>query len=267
MIKKDTQALNRIYETIGLCSKEGNPYGKRIKKFQQIDSYLEQLIKAVGRLSKKRQLLLVDCASGKSYLSFVANYYLTEVMGRDIRFICIDYNQHVMEASQKAAEKLGYTNMTFICDDIFKVKLNESPDIVYSLHACDTATDMTIAKGVLEEAKYIMTVSCCQHSVRRSMKKHPLGAVTRHGIYKERLGDMVADSMRSLLLESKGYKVDVFDYVSTSETPKNVMVRAMRIGEVSQRKAEQALKEYDSLESLFHTAPQLKHYISIFDPR
>jgi hypothetical protein len=78
---------------------------------------------------------------------------------------------------------------------------------------------------------------------------------------------MVADSMRSLLLESKGYKVDVFDYVSTSETPKNVMVRAMRIGEVNQRKVTQALKAYDSLENLFHTAPQLKHYISIFDPR
>jgi hypothetical protein len=258
---KDLEALNRIYEVIGLSGHKENPNGKRMKKHQQIEAYLAHLAKAVGKLSTKRQILLVDCACGKSYLSFVAYYYLKEVMKRDIKIIGIDYNDHVIKQSKIAATTLGYNNMEFICDDIFNVNFEVAPDIVYSLHACDIATDMTMAKGILENSKYIMTVSCCQHTMRSSMKKHGLSAVTRHGIYKERLTDMVGDSMRALLLESKGYKVEVFDYVATSETPKNVMVRATKIGTVSYKKSQEAMVQYQKLEGIFNANPALEEFL------
>ncbi len=153
--------------------------------------------------------------------------------------------------------------MEFICDDIFNVKFQEKPDIVYSLHACDIATDMTIAKGIQEDAQYIMTVSCCQHTVRNQMRKHSLTSITKHGIYKERLTDMLADSMRSILLESNGYKVKIFEYVPTSETPKNVMVRAVKVGSISKKRKSSLIMEYNKLNNFFNVDIKLAEYIKM----
>lgn len=249
----DIQEMKDVFSVIGLANDQGQYYQQRLRKHQQVFEFIKHLNKAADKLSKKRPLTLVDCACGRSYLSFIANYYFTYVKERQIHFICIDYNEHVIQASEAAAETLGFDNMTFINDDIFKVRFQEKPDIVYSLHACDTATDMTVAKGILEQAQYIMTVSCCQHNMRNHMKKHPLGAISRHGVYKERLADMVADSMRALILESRGYGVKVFDYVASKETPKNVMVRAMRTGQNDAHKKQTCLNQYDQLKAMFQT--------------
>lgn len=249
----DIQEMKDVFSVIGLANDQGQYYQQRIRKHQQVFEFIKHLNKAVDKMSKKRALTLVDCACGRSYLSFIANYYFTYVKERQINFICVDYNEHVIKVSEAAAETLGFNNMTFICDDIFNVKLQEKPDIVYSLHACDTATDMTVAKGILEQAQHIMTVSCCQHSVRKHMKKHPLGSISRHGVYKERLADMVADSMRALILESRGYGVKVFDYVASTETPKNVMIRAMRTGNNDPKRQQICLDQYDQLRTMFQT--------------
>ncbi len=260
-INLEASELENIFSSIGLSNKNGENYKERLKKHKQIYDYLLHLNKAVNRLSRKREIILVDCACGKSYLSFVANYYFTNIEKRKVKFVCIDYNEHVIVASKAAAEELEFNNMEFICDDIFNVDFHVNPDVVYSLHACDTATDMTIAKGILEDAKYIMTVSCCQHTVRNQIKKHPLTSITKHGVYKERLADMVADSMRTLLLESKGYIVKVFDYVASSETPKNVMVRAVKGGTLSNKKYEKSIEDYRKLQNIFNVKPKLEDYI------
>ncbi|KAJ53541.1 hypothetical protein BD780_001455 [Clostridium tetanomorphum] len=261
-INLETNELKYIFSAVGLSNINGENYKERLKKHKQIIDYLIHLNKAIDRLSRKREIVLVDCGCGKSYLSFIANYYLTTIEKRKVKFICIDYNEHVIAASKEAAKKLKINNMEFICSNIFNVEfLTIKPDIVYSLHACDTATDMTIAKGILEDAKYIMTVSCCQHTVLNQIKKHPLTAITRHGVYKERLVDMVADSMRALLLESKGYKVKLFDYVASSETPKNIMLRAEKIGTLNNKHAEKFIEDYKKLQSMFNVQPKLYNYI------
>ncbi len=151
--------------------------------------------------------------------------------------------------------------MEFICDDIFNVDFKIKPDVIYSLHACDTATDMTIAKGILEDAKYIITVSCCQHTIRNRIKKHPLTSITRHSVYKERLVDMLTDSMRTLLLERKGYKVKIFEYVISRETPKNIMLRAVKVGTLSNKNYEKAIEDYRKLQNMFNVQPKLGDYI------
>ena len=260
-IELNKTELEHIYNVIGMNNPKGLAYKEKEKKHEQILAFLMHLEKAINKLSTKRQLVLVDCACGKSYLSFIANYYLTKVKKCNVRFIGIDYNEHVIKESKIAAKQLGYDNMDFICSDIFKVSFNESPDIVYSLHACDTATDMTIAKGVIEKAKHIMAVSCCQHTIRNKIKKHSLNAITRHGIYKERFSDMLADSMRSLVLESHGYKVTLFDYIAASETPKNIMVRASKIGTINEKKKLDAEIAYNNLVNIFNAEPMLNDYI------
>ena len=102
--------------------------------------------------------------------------------GRDVQFILVDNNRHVVEQSRRAAAELGYENMTFLCDDILCAQLTRRPDVVYSLHACDAATDMTIARGIAARANYIITVSCCQHHVRACMKRHPWTPITRYAV-------------------------------------------------------------------------------------
>lgn len=260
-INLEADELKYIFSAIGLANPNGESYKERLKKHKQIYDYLLHLNKAVEKLSQKRELILVDCACGKSYLSFVANYYFKNIKKRNVKFVCIDYNDHVIAASKAASKELEFSNMEFICNDIFNVDFHIKPDIVYSLHACDIATDMTIAKGILEEAKYIMTVSCCQHTVRNNMNNHMLGSITKHGVYKERLADMIADSMRGLLLESVGYKVNVFDYVASSETPKNVMVRAIKVGSSSNKNFERAIADYKKLQNIFNVQPKLGDYI------
>jgi hypothetical protein len=120
---------------------------------------------------------------------------------------------------------------------------------------------MTIAKGISEGAKCIMTVSCCQHFVRYHMKKHPLTSITRYGVYKERMADMLSDTMRCLLLEAAGYQIDLFEYVPASETPKNIMIRAVK-GSYDEKKSQQAQREYDRLKELFHVEPKLAEYLT-----
>ncbi|WP_432409377.1 class I SAM-dependent methyltransferase [Wukongibacter sp. M2B1] len=257
----NSEEIKSIFASIGLSNKEGINYKQRLKKHRQITDFLVHIEKAVKKLSQKRTLVLLDCASGKSYLSFIANYYLTNVLERKVEFICIDYNNHVMEQSEIAAKNLGFNNMSFICDDIFNVRLTQCPDIVYSLHACNMATDMTIAKGIAEQAKYIMTVSCCQHFIRSNMKKHPLRSITKFGVYKERIADMLSDTMRSLILEIEGYEIDLFDYVPASETPKNVMIRAKK-GSCHEKRSQQAQNEYKKLKEMFNVEPKLIKYLS-----
>lgn len=250
-----------LLSVIGLSGSNGEQYWHRAGKCRQVFDFLIQIEKAIKQLSSKRTLTLVDCACGRSYLSFITNYYLLNVFSRKVDFICIDYNDHVIKQSMHAAESLGFDNMRFICDDIFNISLGKVPDIIYSLHACNTATDMTIAKGILEQAKFIMTVSCCQHDMRSDIKKHPLTAMTQYGVYKERIADMLSDTMRSLLLEEAGYLIDLFEYVPASETPKNVMIRAVK-GSFNEKRAQRARDEYNKLKSIFNAEPKLSEYIN-----
>lgn len=258
----NSEEIKLLFSLIGLSNKEGVNYFKRIKKHRQIFDFLIHIEKAVNNLSKKRTLVIVDCACGKSYLSFIANYYLTAILNRKVEFLCIDHNSHVIEQSRIAAKSLGLNNMNFICDDIFNVKLNQQPDIICSLHACNTATDMTIAKGITEQARYIMTVSCCQHFVRLGLKSHPLTSITKFSVYKERIADMLSDTMRSLVLEQTGYLTKLFDYVPVSQTPKNIIIRAMK-GSFDEKRSKKAESEYNKLKDIFNVEPKLNEYLSL----
>ena len=261
----EKKEIKEIFSSIGLASENGIEYRERLRKHKQVYDYIVHINKALDKLSSKREIILLDCGCGKSYLSFIANYYFSEIEKRNVKFICIDYNEHVILKSRQAAEELGFKNMDFICGDIFKTDLKVNPDIVYSLHACDTATDMTIAKGIASDAKFIMTVSCCQHSVRYQLRNKTINSITRHGIYKERLADMVSDSMRALILELSGYKVSIFEYVPSSETPKNVMVRAIKCGKPGDLSRDRMENQYEKLKKVFSTDVKINDYVKMME--
>ena len=183
-------------------------------------------------------------------------------MGRNnIRFIGIDTNIDLINKCRLAASALEYTNMEFYNGNIIDCPVEYKTDIVYSLHACDTATDQTILKGIMTNAVYILSVSCCQHFTGSQMKGHPLTNITRFSHYKTRMVDMVSDSLRALLLESHGYKVDIFEFTPQKNTPKNIMLRAEKIN-MTDKKRSQAFDEYKRLSDIFHVKPALEFYLS-----
>lgn len=259
-IKLDTKELKTLYQSIGLMNPAGGEYKERIGKNRQVYDYLIQITAALKKLSTKSEIVLLDCACGRSYLSFIVYYYCHEILNRNIRIIGVDSNPELIFKCNNIAFEMGYKNLTFYCSDIIDFKSEFKPDIVYSLHACNTATDQTIAKGIIEKAKYIMTVSCCQHTTMEQIKKHPLTSITRFKPFKERIVDTVSDSMRALLLERLGYNVNIFEFTSTKNTAKNIMLRAVS-GNRNKVKEEMAEYEYQKLLNTFHVRPAAEMYL------
>lgn len=259
-IKLDAGELKKLYQDIGLMNPVGGQYKERVGKSRQVYDYLAQILAALKKLSTKNEIVLLDCACGRSYLSFLVFYYCQEVLDRKIRIIGVDSNPDLILKCNNIAFELGYKNLSFYCSNIIDFKSEFKPDIVYSLHACNTATDQAIAKGIIEKAKYIMTVSCCQHAARGQIKKHPLASITRFKPYKERVADMVSDSMRALLLESLGYNVEIYEFTSSRNTAKNIMLRAVS-GNRNEVREEMAEYEYQKLLNTFHIRPAAEKYL------
>jgi len=246
---------------IGLADANGNNSKKRLHKQQQMLDYYTAIKSIVRKLSTKRTLYLYDCGCGRSYLSFYLNYYLRRDGIENVSFICIDSNKALIERCKLTAAQMSMENMAFYDSNIVDFDFPEQPDIVYSLHACDTATDQMIYQGITRNAKYILSVSCCQHTTRNQMKRHPLAMVARHKPYKEMLTDMISDSLRALLLETFGYKVTVYEFVAAAHTPKNVMLKCEKIQQTG-RKSELAWVEYEKLSELFNIHPMLQVYLN-----
>jgi len=256
----DIEKLKTLFREVGLYSPKGEFYTERVRKHKQVFAYIEQIQSAMNKLSRKRPVVFLDCGCGKSYLSFVLYEYCKTVLKRDVKIIGVDNNPELIKQCNQSAQALGFEGMRFYAADVQAFQTDETIDMVYSLHACDTATDQTIAKGINLGVKYILSVSCCQHTNRNNMEKHPLKSITRFQPYKERLVDMIGDSMRALLLEHSGYGVRLFEFVAAELTPKNIMLRGIR-DTVKKEDREVAIGKYQQLADMFHFEPALKRLL------
>lgn len=202
---------------------------------------------------KYDESVLLDCACGKSYLSFVMNYYIHEVLHRRCRVIGVDIKEHVIDESRAMAKRLGYHNMTFICADLRTYQPPKNVTAVISLHACDIATDLALGTAIRAKAKYIACVPCCHKELLDQYTMPGLEPLTKFGVFKARFNDVLTDSMRALKLEAEGYKVSVVEYISPLDTPKNLLIRATRTGKVNHR----AKAEYDAVRRTLGTTSEL----------
>lgn len=249
-------AANLLKE-IGILAENGKIKNDKIRKYNQIDYFVELMDEVLGAVEPGKELVLLDCACGKSYLSFVLNFYLCEIRKLKCRFIGVDYNEGVIKASQKIARKLGYHNMEFVRADLKTYQPPAKLDAVISLHACDTATDMALALGIRTKAKAIVCVPCCHKDLLKQYHYEPFAAVIKHGILKARLADTLTDGIRSIYLESRGYKVSLIEYISPTETPKNIMIRATYQGKPSV----EAKKEYEKLKQMLGVSPAVERFL------
>ncbi|MHC1684801.1 MAG: SAM-dependent methyltransferase [Clostridiaceae bacterium] len=271
LIKKEKSStlLNRNYyikadkaekllKAIDIMTKDGKIKNDKIRKYNQIDHYVELLDSLLDKFKNKGIITILDCGCGKSYLSFVLNYYLTEVKKIKCNFIGIDYSEQVIEASKNIASELGYRNMEFLAMDIKNFKPKKKINIVLSLHACDTATDMALALGVRVEADAIIAVPCCHREILSQYSYKPFESVLKYGILKARMADVLTDGLRGTLLEAKGYDVSIIEYISPLETPKNLMIKAFKVKDEDY----DAMNEYINMMASLNVYPAFYNYLN-----
>ncbi len=264
-----SQILNRDYyikvgpaddvlKAIGILAENGKVKNDMIRKYNQIDHFIELIDELLRSLADKNSSLnIVDCGCGKSYLSFVLNYYIKEVLKKNCHFTGLDISKTVIDASNAIAEKLNYKNMQFKVTDIRNYRPEGDTHLVISLHACDTATDEAIAFAINNNAKALVMVPCCQKELLSQYSFREMSEITKHGVLKARMADVLTDGIRLLLLECMGYKASIVEYVSPLETPKNLMIRAQKVGGVNRT----MIEEYKKIKALLNINPTLERLI------
>ncbi|MGQ9609849.1 MAG: class I SAM-dependent methyltransferase [bacterium] len=238
--------IKTILEKIEIASSDGSIKADMWRKYIQIDNFIKLIYPSLVKISQRKKVFILDCAAGKSYLSYIMNYFVREKMHRTCHFFCIDTNTDLIEKCIRIRNELKYNNMEFYVSKIKDFQPSEKVDIVCSLHACDTASDEAIAKGIQLSTSYLLIVPCCQHEVINQLREHPLKAITRHGVFKARLADLITDAMRVLILEAFGYKVSVTEYISPMYTPKNIMIQAEKI----QSRNKMAMEQYLEIKTM-----------------
>ncbi len=249
-----------LLREIGIISAQGKVKNDMIRKYNQIDRFVELVEDMIKQIASGRESITVlDCACGKSYLSFVLNYYIKEKLKKNCSFIGLDISEQVITSSKQMAEHLGYKNMEFLQMNIQNYMPTRKIDLVISLHGCDTATDMAIAAGIRYNAEAVVVIPCCQRELLNQYSYEPFKDITKHGILKARLADVLTDGIRGIILEAMGYEVSIVEYISPLDTPKNLMIRAVKQGGRNRK----AYDEYLELKGKLGIDPTLARLINI----
>lgn len=246
-----------LLKEIGIMTKDGKIKNDMIRKYNQIDHFVEVVEPLLRKMDSKESIIIMDCACGKSYLTFVLNYYIKEVMKKNCYFIGIDYSENVIESSKQRARRLGYKNMEFIQEDLRTYMPERKIDMVVSLHACDIATDYAISAAIRAKSESMVIVPCCHKELLEQIECETLKPLYKHNIFKTKLNDMLTDSLRSLFIEANGYEVSALEYISPLDTPKNLMIRAVKISDENN----EARKEYEQIKKIFNVRPTMEHYV------
>jgi len=233
---------------LGVMTVDGKIINQKYDKFKQINRFLEFIEDILPQLDKKKEQTIIDFGCGKSYLTFAMYYYLKVLKEYDIKVIGLDLKQDVIATCNSLKDKYGYDKLNFFVGDIASYKDVDAVDMVVTLHACDTATDYAIAKAVTWGAKVILSVPCCQHEANKTLSNDLLAPVFKYGILKERMAAIFTDAIRAELLESKGYKTQILEFIDMEHTPKNLLIRAIKQSEDKQDQEENLVQSIDYMQ-------------------
>ncbi|HEX5542529.1 MAG TPA: SAM-dependent methyltransferase [Micromonospora sp.] len=232
--------------------------GGNAAKRRQVDAFLRALAATLPETDLPQPLRVVDLGCGNAYLTFAAYRYLTD-RGINAEVIGVDVREDQRRRNTELARQLGCADrVRFVAGTILEAAVEPAPDLVLALHACDTATDEALARAVRWRARWVLAAPCCHHDLavqlRRQPAPAPYGLLTRHGILRERLADVLTDSLRAALLPSYGYRVDVVEFVASQHTPRNLLLRARHTGATPDGQR----AEYDALVREWNVTPRLQ---------
>lgn len=233
----------RFMTELGISNREGRVHDKKQSKFRQINRFTEHVRDIMKYLPQDGRIAVYDLCCGKSYLSFALYAYLTEKLGREVCMICADLKESVMDYCRGVALRLGYSGMKFIACDIADIKPEGAVDLVISLHACDTATDIVLDFAVRQRAKVILSTPCCQHEMFNIMNCPELEFISKYSVLKQKIACAATDALRLAKLEAAGYRTDAIEFIDPEETPKNVLLRGILKKNYSQDSDEARAKE------------------------
>ena len=252
-----------VFAALGLADAQGRIKPSRMAKYRQVEDFLRILDRSVTEAIAKSRLRrptpdeplrVVDLGCGNGYLTFAAQRYLSERRGLPVRVTGVDVKEQSRDHNASVARELGI-DATFVAGTIGEAQLEQVPDVVLALHACDTATDDALARAVEWGAPLVLAAPCCHHDIaaqlRRTEPPAPYAALVRDGILRERFADTLTDTLRALLLRRAGYRVDVMEFVDSQHTPRNTLLRAVRGGAAADD------GEYDALVAAWGVRPRL----------
>ena len=261
---------------LGLMSIEGKILKSSYNKFKQINKYLEFIDDVIEELKAKKLITdhinVLDFGCGKSYLTFALYYYLKNYR-KDLTFsiIGLDLKKDVIEFCNKLAKKLNYENLEFLNGNIKDYDKSKEVDLVFSLHACNNATDYSLEKALSLDAKAILAVPCCHHEFFEKVQKNKnsefyntLKIMADNGVVLDKFATLATDSFRSLSLELCGYKTKMIEFIDMEHTPKNILIKAIKS---KSSNLKEKLVEYNKLKEFLGIKPLLedliKKYFSI----
>lgn len=226
-------------------------------KYKQINRYVEIIDGIIKDIGFTKNITVADMGCGKGYLTFALYNYLQQNLKLDATVIGIEMRDDLVSKCNQIAAQVDYKKLTFKKGTIQDTAL-PTLDILIALHACDTATDNAIYKGIQANASVIICAPCCHKQIRKQMMpENELRNITKHGILLERQAEIVTDTIRSLILEAYGYKTKVFEFIATEHTPKNVLIVGTKI-----KKAETSKQEnLDKVKGLKEVFGIKKHYL------
>ena len=255
---------------LGLMSVEGKILKSSFNKFKQINKYLEFIDDVIEELKAKKLITnhinVLDFGCGKSYLTFALYYYLKNYR-KDLTFsiVGLDLKKDVIEFCNKLAKKLNYENLEFLNGNIKDYDKSKEVDLVFSLHACNNATDYSLEKALSLDAKAILAVPCCHHEFFEKIQKNKnsefyntLKIMADNGVVLDKFATLATDSFRSLSLELCGYKTKMIEFIDMEHTPKNILIKAIKS---KSSNLKEKLIEYNKLKEFLGIKPLLEDLI------
>lgn len=233
---------------LGVMNQEGSVYAKKYDKFKQINKFLEIVDDSLKGNELKDDFMIIDFGCGKAYLTFALYHYFYNIKHVNVKIIGLDLKEEVIEFCNKTSKKLGYHNLEFKIGDIKDFEYKSNVDMIVTLHACNNATDAALVKAIKWNTEIILSVPCCQHEFFDKIESSDLEPMLKHGLIKERISSLVTDSLRSLFLETKGYKVQLLEFISMDHTPKNILIRAVK----TNKNTEKAQVQYDEFKKFWN---------------
>lgn len=257
-----------LYE-VGIADSAGKVKASKMDKYMQVEEFLRLLMPTLNQAieaghleqpSQERPLTIIDLGCGHAYLTFAAHQYL-KTQGMNIKVIGIDVRPASRDRNNQIAKNLGIAeSIEFFAEEISETSLRQV-DLAIALHACDTATDDAIAWALRSGAKMMMIAPCCHHDLQSQLSEspEPWTLITRHGIMRERLADLLTDAFRMQLLKVRGFRVEAIEFVGGEHTPRNLMIRAVKtdtpIDPIE-------IERYDEMTALWKVKPALARLLN-----